>query len=342
METELFTTISESIKSDSVQYLRELKRIAVQSEKYGYKGILVYSDNRLADPWVIAAFLLSETAQLIPMIALQPIYMHPFTVAKKISSIAFMHKRKVALNLVAGGYINDLKALGESMEHNRRYDRLIEYSEIIQKLLTTKEGVTYIGEFYQIQNLKLSPEMPEELLPDYYLSGSSDAAKQAAARLGAKLIQYPEPMDELKKNGADKTAIIEGIRIGVLARHNHEKAWKEAHNRFPATRIGQISHQLAKQTTDAVWHNKLSGLNSNGFSCNEKSAYWLGPFEHYHTFCPYLVGSYDEVAKAISYYLQAGCKTCIIDTPVSDVELHSTMQVFSRAQSYLEKTGLLQ
>ncbi|MCC5942119.1 MAG: LLM class flavin-dependent oxidoreductase [Balneolaceae bacterium] len=338
MKAELFTTMPESIKSDRVQFIRELKRIAVQSEKYGYKGTLIYSDNRLADPWVVTGLILDETTQLIPMVALQPVYMHPYAVAKKISSIAFIHKRKIALNLVAGGYINDLIALGGSVDHDRRYDRLVEYTEIIQKLLTTSEGVTYEGEFYQIKNLKLHPEMPEELLPDYYLSGSSEAAKVASARLGVQLIQYPVPAEELSENG---NASIQGIRIGVLARHNHEKAWEEAHQRFPATRIGELSHQLAKKTSDSEWHKKLSHQNGNGKTKHSEPVYWLGPFEYYHTFCPYLVGSYDEVAKAISKYLQAGCKTCIIDTPVSDIELHSTMQVFNRAQIHLEKEGQL-
>lgn len=341
MKTDLFTTMPESIEGDRLQFISEIKRIAIQSEKYGFRGTLLYSDNRLADPWVVTSLILDETTHLIPMIALQPVYMHPYTVAKKISSIAFLNNRKIALNLIAGGYINDLKALGGHVDHDRRYDRLVEYTEIIQKLLTSSGGVTYDGEFYQIKNLKLKPEIPEELLPDYYLSGSSDVAKAAAARLGAQLIQYPEPVEKLTNNGQNEDPLIDGIRIGVLARHNNENAWKEAHERFPATRAGEISHQLVKKTSDSEWHKKLSNQNDNGNENGKhhatKPVYWLGPFEHYHTFCPYLVGSFDEVAKNISKYLEAGCKTCIIDTPVSEIELHSTMQVFNRAQLHLEK-----
>lgn len=353
MKTNLFTTMPESIKGDRLQFISEIKRIAIQSEKYGYRGTLLFSDNRLADPWVVTGFILDETTHLIPMVALQPVYMHPYTVAKKISSIAFLYNRKIALNLVAGGYINDLRALGGLVDHDRRYDRLVEYTEIIHKLLTTSGGVTYDGEFYQIKNLKLNPEMPSELMPDYYLSGSSDAAKAAATRLGVQLIQYPEPVEKLATNGLNGDSQIDGIRIGVLARHNHENAWKEAHERFPATRSGELSHQLVKRTSDSEWHKKLSNQNGNGVKNGDstgngsangagkapdsESVYWLGPFEYYHTFCPYLIGSYDEVAQTISKYLDAGCKTCIIDTPVSEIELHSTMQVFNRAQMHLEK-----
>jgi len=339
MEMELFTTMPESIKIERVQFIRELKRIAVQSEKYGYRGTLVYSDNRLVDPWVVTGLILDETTHLIPMVAVQPVYMHPYSVAKKISSIAFIYKRKIALNLIASGYLNDLKALGEPVDHDRRYDRLVEYTEIIQQLLTSTEGVTYEGEFYKINNLKLEPQMPADLLPDYYLSGSSEAAKVASSRLGVQLIQYPEPIEKLKKEGSNGKALIEGIQIGVLARHNHNKAWKEAHKRFPATQTGEMPHQPVRKTSDTKRFKKLTDQNGNGKYQNTDSVYWLGPLEYYHSICPYLVGSYDEVANAIYKYLHAGCKTCIIDTPVSDIQLHSTMYVFNRAQSHLEKQG---
>lgn len=334
MNIELYTTIPESVSSDRHEFIRELKRIVLQSEKYGYKGILVYSDNRLIDPWVVAELILNQTHKLVPMVALQPVYMHPYTVAKKISSLAFIYGRRIALNLVAGGYINDLKALGDTTEHNRRYDRLTEYTEVIQKLLTSREGVSYEGEFYQIKNLKLKPEMPDNLQPLYYLSGSSSSAKEAAKKLNVKIIQYPEPIktySDVKMNG---DAPIEGIRIGILARHSHEKAWKDAIERFPKTRNGQILHQMAVKTSDSEWHNNLSAQSEKEHV--DEPVYWLGPFENYHTFCPYLVGDYDEVAKELSVYLGAGCDTCIIDTPVSAFELQNTLTVFNRAQSNVE------
>ena len=338
MEVELFTTIPESIKSDRTQFVDELKRISIQSENHGYKGILVYSDNRLADPWIVTELILNHTRKLLPMVALQPFYMHPYTVAKKISSIALIHGRRISLNLVAGGYINDLKALGDTTDHDRRYDRLIEYTEIIQQLLTSPGPVTYEGEFYNVKNLKLEPKIPADLLPLYYLSGSSKAAKNAADKLNAKLILYPEPI----KDGEESSWNVSGIRIGILARPTNDRAWSDAHERFPATRIGEISHQLAKKTSDSEWHKNLSNHSVNGHVSEEKSVYWLGPFEHYHTFCPYLVGEYNEVAEALSGYIKAGCTTCIVDTPISELELQSTMNVFDRVHEKFKKERTLQ
>ncbi|HAC16528.1 MAG TPA: alkanesulfonate monooxygenase [Bacteroidetes bacterium] len=335
MDIDLFTTTPQSVELTRYQFLKEMKRIPRQSEKYGYKGILVYSDNRLADPWMMTEMILEETTHLLPMIALQPMYMHPYTVAKKIATIGLIYERQIALNLIAGGFVNDLIAIGDHTPHDKRYDRLAEYTEIIQLLLTSKNAVTYKGEFYEIKNLKLQPFLPDHLQPIYYLSGSSEMARKTASRVGAKLIEYPIPTADYEKSGRTNGSGIKGIRVGILARSTHEKAWSDARIRFPDVRSGELSHQMANKISDSEWHKTLS--NQNGYDQTEESVYWLGPFKHYHTFCPYLVGDFEEVARELSGYLQVGCTTCILDIPVSEIDLYSTLRVFDQAINYLEK-----
>lgn len=331
---DLFTTTPQSVQfTNGHSFIDEVRRIVRESEEYGFKGTLIYSDNRLAEPWEVCNVLLNETHKLLPMIALQPVYMHPYTVAKKISTIALIYNRKISLNLIAGGFKNDLTSLGDHTEHDRRYDRLREYTRVIQLLLQSKKAVSFEGEFYSIKNLKLLPEMPDELQPVYYLSGSSEAARETASALGAHLIEYPEPPSTYDENTRTNSPPT-GMRVGVLARETHQEAWEVARQRFPETRIGEITHQMAKKTSDSVWHQKLSGQQSNDYE--EEPVYWLGPFKHYHTFCPYLVGSYEEVASEISNYMELGHDTCILDIPVSAAELAHTKNAFDLAQSQLK------
>lgn len=335
MDIDLFTTTPQSVDFSRFEFLHEMKRISRESEEYKYKGILVYSDNRLADPWMLAGIILAETKRLLPMIALQPMYMHPYTVAKKIATIGLIYDRPIALNLVAGGFVNDLISLGDLTPHDKRYERLAEYTEIIQLLLTSNKAVSYEGAFYQIKNLKLQPVLPEHLQPEYYLSGSSDMARKTAARLGAKLIEYPESRADYAKSGRTNGNAVKGIRLGILARKTNEEAWDDARIRFPKTRSGELFHQMAKKTSDSKWHQTLSDRARHDIG--EESVYWLGPFKHYHTFCPYLVGSYEQVAHELSGYLQAGCRTCVLDIPVSKIDLQTTLEVFDQALNYMEK-----
>lgn len=331
LQTDLFTTTPQSVEFDDSTFPEELQKIAKQSEKYGYKGTLIYSDNRLADPWTVTTFILEETENLLPMLALQPAYMHPYTVATKIASLGLLYGRQISLNLIAGGFKNDLEALGDHTEHDQRYERLIEYTEIIQGLLENDHPISYDGDFYTVSNLKLQPKLADELQPVYYLSGSSDAAQKSAEKLGAKLIEYPEPHETYAESSGSGTTGPKGIRIGILARESHDKAWADAHERFPKTRKGAMTHKLAQNVSDSTWHEKLSEQSeaSNG----EEPVYWLGPFEHYHTFCPYLVGNYEEVSEELSHYVRTGCKTVVLDIPVSEAELQHTLQVFEQAEA---------
>jgi alkanesulfonate monooxygenase len=146
--------------------------------------------------------------------------------------------------------------------------------------------------------------------------------------LNARLIEYPEPASEM--NGSNESGMPMGIRIGILARDTHDEAWSEAYSRFPKSRAGALTHQLAQKSSDSNWHRKLS--ERGNMITDDEPVYWLGPFQHYQTFCPYLVGDHKEVTAELSHYLKAGCRTCILDIPVSGKELKHTQHVFRQAE----------
>jgi alkanesulfonate monooxygenase len=329
---EVFATSPQSAESTTDKYLREVIEVAQWSEQQGCTGTLVYTDNRLTDPWLVAQIILQNTETLCPLVAVQPLYMHPYTVAKMVSSLAFLHGRRVYLNMVAGGFPYDLKALKNTTPHDKRYDRLREYIHIIKALLTG-ETVTYQGEYYAVENLKLTPALPAHLLPGILLSGSSEAGLSCCRALGATAIKYPkaphEEMDVL--DGLEKA----GIRIGIIARAEEGLAWRIAHERFPEDRKGQLAHQLVMKVSDSLWHKQLSELAES--STGERNPYWLVPFQNYRTFCPYLVGGYDSVARDIARYIGAGYRSFILDIPPDKEELMHTGVAFKLAWAMAEK-----
>src|SRR5699024_10926397 len=121
---EVFSTCPESADYSSEDYVRQVQNVAAWSEEAGCRGILVYADNRLADPWQVSQIIIKSTRHLAPLVAVQPIYMHPYSVAKMVSSLGYMYQRKMYLNMVAGGFKNDLKALNDPTPHDLRYERL--------------------------------------------------------------------------------------------------------------------------------------------------------------------------------------------------------------------------
>ena len=322
----VFSTAPQSSAVPRGDYVRAVTEAARWSERQGCAGMLIYTDNRLVDPWLVAAVVVQATESLLPLVAVQPVYMHPYTVAKIVSSLGHMYGRRIFLNMVAGGFKNDLTAFGDPTPHDLRYERLREYTLIIRRLLSG-ENTTFDGQFYSVQGLRLTPPLDPELFPGIFISGSSHAGVAAARELQATAIKYPgKPGDEMA-DAAD--GIDVGVRVGIIAREDGDLAWQIAHQRFPPDRKGQLTHQLAMKVSDSQWHKQISQLASNGGN-GERSPYWTVPFENYRTFCPYLVGSYEEVGREVSRYASAGFRTFILDIPPDEEELHHSRIVFDR------------
>jgi alkanesulfonate monooxygenase len=326
---QIFSTCPSSKGADPQTYLQRVIDVARWSEAAGCCGTLVYTDNSLVDPWLVAEAIIRHTEHLAPLVAVQPIYMHPYTAAKMVASLGFLYGRRVCLNMLAGGFRNDLAALGDDTPHDDRYLRTTEYTTIIQRLLEGAAPLSFHGRFYHVEQLRMTPPLPAHLRPGIYISGSSDAGLQAARALGATAIKYPKPPRD--EPGALGETIPCGVRVGLIARESAAEAWRVAQQRFPEDRTGQLAHALAMKVSDSHWHHQLSQRGTH----DDDGTYWLGPFHNYQTFCPYLVGSYHRVAAEVAAYVRLGYRTFVLDIPPSEEELWHAQAVFQLAQEQL-------
>ncbi|MDB4445804.1 LLM class flavin-dependent oxidoreductase [bacterium] len=329
-QIQIYSTCCTSKDADSASYLSQVVDVARWSEEAGCRGILVYADNGIVDPWTVSQAILANTKEISPLVAVQPVYMHPFTIAKKVASLAFLYQRRICLNMLAGGFCNDHLALDDPTPHDERYDRLVEYTKIIQGLCVNSRGITQDGKYYSVRNLKMNPPLPTELQPHYMMSGSSPAGMAAAVATGATAIQYPEATADNKYHAGvtNQGPASTGVRVGVIARATSEEAWEIAEERFPRDRRGQLTHHLAMKTSDSHWHQQLSKQKER--PAGEDSPYWMRPFHTYKTFCPYLVGSYEQIISEISSYLAMGHRTFIFDIPSCQQELEHINMVFQQ------------
>src|SRR6266436_3365284 len=125
---QVFATCPPSYTAAPEQYLRDVVTVARWSDAAQCEGMLIYTDNGLVDPWSVAQAVIAHTERLAPLVAVQPIYMHPYAIAKLVATLGFLYGRRVYLNMVAGGFKNDLEALGDPTPHDERYARLVEYT----------------------------------------------------------------------------------------------------------------------------------------------------------------------------------------------------------------------
>ncbi|MDV9194459.1 LLM class flavin-dependent oxidoreductase [Streptomyces sp. Wh19] len=323
---DIYTTCPSAVASQR-DYLRRVEDVARWSDQAGCKGILVYTDNRQADPWLISHVIVQNTRFLAPLVAVQPLYMHPFAAAKAVSMFGWLYGREIHLNMVAGGFRGDLVALGDQTAHDQRYDRVAEYALIVKQLLSGKSPITFNGTYYTLKGLELNPALAPGLTVKMFTSGSSPASLAAADAVGATAINYPTPPTEQPET--DTTGRIRGIRIGVIARNDSATAWQVARARFPEDRRGQFAYALAAKSSDSRWFRRLSTMQDGTYS--ENSPYWTGPLRNSQSFCPYLVGSYTEVGLEIGRYIEQGNRVFILDVPASEEELDHTASAFGHA-----------
>jgi alkanesulfonate monooxygenase len=298
---------------DSAQYIDELMRVARFSDRNGFAGILLFAGNdTLVEPWSMAQHILAHTAESAPLIAVNPIYMHPFTVAKFVSSFALLYRRKVYLNMITGTATSDLEGLGDQLSHQDRYSRLGEFIHIVRQLLASTRPVTFAGKFYTTSNLQLRPGLPPALMPEFLIAGQSDDARQVAKQMGCLMMQMLPPNLEDGINAP-------GVNFGIFAREGGDQARREAKLFFQDSAEKRELLKYTMENTDSVWKRRLKDAGQNDQI--HDNGYWLLPFLTFQADCPYLVGSYAEIGAKVRRFAEKNVSTIILDVVADEQEL---------------------
>lgn len=326
----IYTTCPQVGDVSPQAFRQRLVNTAMWSEAAGCRGVLTYTDNVSLDPWTVAQTLIQHTDRLVPLVAVNPVDIHPYAVTRMISTFGLLYERQVDLNLVTGGFKRHLRQVGCRLAHDDRYDRLTEFGTIITRLLTGACPVTFSGDYFQVNNLALTPPLPSSLKPRVFVSGVSDACRRMQTRLGAVRLSYPREISEYERGDSLEGC---GLRLGIIARDTADLAWRVARKRFPRSLEGEEIHDIAAEQVESQWHRVLSqdALQSDG----PQGTYWIYPFRAYHTLCPYLVGSYHDVSNLLLRYFSLGVAALILDTLTEQDDLCHAMVALTMAEEAL-------
>ena len=210
---------------DPQKYVGELMRVAQFADRNGFEGILLFEGNDVfVEPWAMAQHIMAGTTRCSPLIAVNPVYMHPFTAAKFVSSFAQLYGRKIYLNMITGTAVSDLQGLGDDQSHADRYLRLGEFVALMRQLLASPRPVNFKGRFYRASNLQLRPRLPADLMPEFLIAGQSEAAQRVAKETGCiKMQMLPPDLDRSEPGEAGWSDRAEALnrcvgRLGEAAR----------------------------------------------------------------------------------------------------------------------------
>ncbi len=156
------------------------------------------------DPWVLIGALAAITKRIrftnnvfvLPM-------RNPFMAAKAISTAAVVSNNRVTLTIGMGWSSDEFALVGQQFEkRGRRADEMVE----VMRKLWTGEWVEHHGEFYDFDELEMTPA-PSEYIP-IWVGGISKFAFKRAARLGDGWLSDLQTSDEI----IDCINVIKGYR----------------------------------------------------------------------------------------------------------------------------------
>ncbi|GGA81151.1 LLM class flavin-dependent oxidoreductase [Puia dinghuensis] len=310
-KVKLFTVLyrSDDIQSYGYTDMKEMIRL---SEEFKFTGLLLFESNRgNLDPWVFAQIVLGSTKELCPFVAVNPIYMHPFSVAKKILCLSKLYERKIYVNFISGTSKGDLFALGDTLDREQRYDRLEEYIYIVDSLLRLRKPVTFTGTFYTVNSLMLSDSLPADLLPEYFIAGSSVEASELNQKFSStSFFMAKEP--DLQDNPATIQSLQKrGVHFGLITRPVEIDAMNMLNEIFKDDGSGEDMLNYSMSNTDSVWKKEMFENSKNVSG----KTYSLAPFKNFKADCPYFVGDYDQIGNVIVKYVVSGVSALVVEIP---------------------------
>jgi len=306
----IFPAISRN--RDPKTYVGELMRVADFADRNGFEGILLFEGNDVfVEPWAMAQHILAATTRSSPLIAVNPVYMHPFTAAKFVSSFAQLYGRKVYLNMITGTAISDLQGLGDEQSHADRYVRLGEFVTLMRQLLSSPRPVNVDGRFYRARNLQLRPRLPAKLTPEFLIAGQSEAAQRVAEEANCIKMQMLPP--DLQRG-----LKAPGMNFGIFARESGDEARQAAKARFRDNADDRELLALTVENSDSVWKRLMYEGQSGELADN---GYWLLPYLTFQADCPYLVGSYAEIGAKLNDFAAKGLTTVMLDMAADEAEM---------------------
>jgi alkanesulfonate monooxygenase SsuD/methylene tetrahydromethanopterin reductase-like flavin-dependent oxidoreductase (luciferase family) len=297
-----------------------IAELAQRAERHGVNGLLAFYNHKNLDPWAVAGAIMQHTKALSPLTAVQPYSMPPFTAAKVIHAMTRLYGRRVDINLITGAANEELGQLGETLNHDQRYERAIEYAKVLRALLATDEPLDHDGQFYHYRGLRAHSWLPPEQRPRVFVAGSSPASRRAAEEVGDVAITHPEPVDQFARTflGGHRT-VRTGIRIGLIARDTDDEAWRVASQRYQSDRRTRLKTALRRKS-DSDWSRRMAGLSAEVHD----DVYWTGAYQADKGSMPLLVGSHGRVADYLDRYLTLGVDTVLLgDLPTEEDFRHA-------------------
>jgi alkanesulfonate monooxygenase len=296
-----------------------LGQVAAAVDQLGFAGMLVPAGMFCEDPWLVSAALAQRTERVAFMVAFRPGLLSPTLAAQMAATGQRVTGNRLQLNVVVGGDPDEQLRYGDTLDHDRRYQRADEFLRIV-RAAWSGEPYDLAGEHYTVTGATVT-RRPDPA-PPVFLGGSSAAARQVAARHADVYLAWGEPPPRLapliaevhELAAAEGRHVAAGTRFHVISRDTEAEAWAVADGLVadldPAA-VAAAQRRWAR--SESVGQQRMAGLHGGRTDRLEVHPnIWAG----YGLLRPgagaALVGSHEQVVERIEELASVGVEHLIL------------------------------
>lgn len=221
---------------DDFSYIDYLSQVARSAEINGFSGVLMVNAPTGEEPWTVCSLLARETKKLNFVTAFQPYHFSPYNAVQSAATYQRATGNRLVWNIINGGSEVIQRQVGDVIPHDDRYERATEFMDVV-KGYWYNENFHYQGKYYQAEGGGLKHPLNKAELPIICTAGSSEAAREFAAKHADYYLMRAEKPKEIQKLIADirerairhgRTDIKFGLSIDTIARATEEEAFAAA------------------------------------------------------------------------------------------------------------------
>jgi alkanesulfonate monooxygenase len=266
------------------------------------------------EPWTAAAGLAEATTRIEIIAAVKPLYFHPAILAKLALGIDGISKGRFAINLVSGWFLPELTRTGlPNLGHDDRYRYSHEWISVVRTLMRGDQ-IEHKGEFFELHELYLRPRPIRPGGPRIYVGGESDQGRGLAAATTDVFLMNGRPLSQLATVLADVRSrprlLTDPLQFGmsafVIARRTRAEAEEEFQRLLGLTMADDFSELVNQADPKAAMFKLNAELPVVGTNGGTASG---------------LVGSYEEVARRMAEFNDAGIGTFMLQFQPIEPEL---------------------
>ncbi|TWD83933.1 luciferase-like monooxygenase [Kribbella amoyensis] len=152
-------------------------------------------------PWysttatLTAAALITSTVRLGTFVT-SPNFRHPLALTREILALDDVSNGRFVCGIGAGGGIDSTILGGPELTPRQKVDRLAEFTELLDRLLTT-DGVDFRGEYFATVNGRTLPGCVQQPRVPFVMAANGPRSLQLAARYGAGWVTTGRRSDDL-------------------------------------------------------------------------------------------------------------------------------------------------